>query len=284
MQSTLSWTTPCLAVCVEGSNGVTVCHAAADDSRRVAAEVSVLAPLDKVRRFKHTFHPCSTSSSHPQVWDVLTDYERLAEFVPNLESCERLPPRTPGRLLLRQRGCSQAALWRLEAGWYSCTHHGVDCTVHVSLAAKNAHCFNKKLTSSQNRSKPLTTPFVSTEAVLEVWEQPLPMGARALHFSLVEGDFWQFEGRWVVEADPTVRRGMLATLLRYEARLQPKASLPSAIVSQVLTAGLPANVLAIARRAEQQTQRALQVGTLCSCVSTITQHTLLLWCTQWLAC
>lgn len=26
-----------------------------------------------------------------QVWDVLTDYERLPEFVPNLAICERLP-------------------------------------------------------------------------------------------------------------------------------------------------------------------------------------------------
>ncbi len=26
-----------------------------------------------------------------QVWDVLTDYEALPEFVPNLAVCERLP-------------------------------------------------------------------------------------------------------------------------------------------------------------------------------------------------
>jgi hypothetical protein len=40
--------------------------------KRVVAETVVQAPVDVV-------------------WRVLTNYERLAEFVPNLESCERLP-------------------------------------------------------------------------------------------------------------------------------------------------------------------------------------------------
>ena len=39
-----------------------------------------------------------------QVWRVLTDYERLAEFVPNLERCERLPKGPNGRVILRQVG------------------------------------------------------------------------------------------------------------------------------------------------------------------------------------
>jgi hypothetical protein len=46
---------------------------------------------------------------------VLTDYELLPTFVPNLDRCERLPNPPAGRVLLRQRACSQAALWRLEA-------------------------------------------------------------------------------------------------------------------------------------------------------------------------
>ena len=33
---------------------------------------------------------------------MLTDYERLAEFVPNLERCERLPKGPNGRVILRQ--------------------------------------------------------------------------------------------------------------------------------------------------------------------------------------
>ena len=46
---------------------------------------------------------------------MLTDYEALPSFVPNLERCERLPSLTPGKILLRQVACSQGGLWRLEA-------------------------------------------------------------------------------------------------------------------------------------------------------------------------
>ncbi len=103
-------------------------------------------------------------------------------------------------------------------------------------------------------------PSTHTEAVLEVWEQPLPMGARALHFNLIQGDFKTYQGCWVVEPDPSVRQGTHATLLHFEATLQPKQNLPSTIVSHVLVAGLPANILAVARRAEELSQRTLQVG------------------------
>ena len=64
--------------------------------------------------------PCFQSKCSPcawaQVWAVLTDYDHLADFVPNLDSCERLPGGRPTRYRLRQHGCSQSLFWRLEAG------------------------------------------------------------------------------------------------------------------------------------------------------------------------
>lgn len=50
-----------------------------------------------------------------QVWAVLTDYDKLVEFVPNLEVCEKLPGGTATRYRLRQQGCSQSLYLRLEA-------------------------------------------------------------------------------------------------------------------------------------------------------------------------
>lgn len=47
--------------------------------KRVVAETVVQAPVDVV-------------------WRVLTNYERLADFVPNLESCERLPSPRAGKV------------------------------------------------------------------------------------------------------------------------------------------------------------------------------------------
>ncbi len=37
------------------------------------------------------------AACHAQVWAVLTDYDRLVEFVPNLEACEKLPGGTRTR-------------------------------------------------------------------------------------------------------------------------------------------------------------------------------------------
>ena len=49
------------------------------------------------------------------MWRVLTDYDKLADFVPNLLACERMPCPNPRRIRLRQRGCSQSVFLRLEA-------------------------------------------------------------------------------------------------------------------------------------------------------------------------
>ena len=54
----------------------------------------------------------------------------------------------------------------------------------------------------------------------------------------------------MVEPDPSAHT---TTLLKYEISLQPKLSIPSAIVTCVVKAGLPANMTAMAKRAEQVT-------------------------------
>lgn len=53
-----------------------------------------------------------------------------------------------------------------------------------------------------------------------------------------------------MEPDPSAHT---TTLLKYEISLQPKLSIPSAIVTCVVKAGLPANMTAMAKRAEQVT-------------------------------
>ena len=62
----------------------------------------------------------------------------------------------------------------------------------------------------------------------------------------------QFSGRWILDPDPSVQNGLsLATVLRYEVSIVPKWSLPSTIITTIVRCGLPANVRAIATRAEQ---------------------------------
>ncbi|KAL4859881.1 hypothetical protein ACK3TF_000138 [Chlorella vulgaris] len=164
-----------------------------DSGKRIVAETVVQAPVDVV-------------------WRVLTSYERLATFVPNLESCERLPSPRSGKVWIRQRGCSQSVLWRLEA-----------------------------------------------EAVIEVEEVRMPLGRSEARFTMVEGDFKELSGRWVVEPDPSSAASM-ATLLRFDITVQPKIALPSSVVSYVVRAGLPANIQAVCRRAEEITASKLRAS------------------------
>ena len=77
----------------------------------------------------------------------------------------------------------------------------------------------------------------------------------------------EYSGSWVVEPDPSAHT---TTLLKYEISLQPKLSIPSAIVTCVVKAGLPANMMAMAKRAEQASHALPEsfvvelFGTLCS--------------------
>lgn len=56
----------------------------------------------------------------------------------------------------------------------------------------------------------------------------------------------------MVEPDSSVRNATdVATVLRYEVVLVPHWSIPSTIMSCVVKAGLPANLIAVAQQAEQ---------------------------------
>lgn len=170
-------------------------------TRRIIAESVVRAPPDVV-------------------WKVLTDYEALPQFVPNLERCEKLPPSASGRsagrgqtTLIRQVACSHGGLWRLEA-----------------------------------------------EAVLEVEElMDASLGRREARFRAISGDFVQLRGRWIVEPDPS-SPSPVACLLRYDLTIQPRLPLPAAIVSYVVRAGLPANIRALVVRAEQLAEDRLKAS------------------------
>ena len=59
----------------------------------------------------------------------------------------------------------------------------------------------------------------------------------------------EFDGRWVVE--PGGSGDTPVTTLRYQIALVPKLSIPSAAIVHVVRSGLPANIRAIAQRAEE---------------------------------
>ncbi|HEY9880221.1 MAG TPA: SRPBCC family protein [Leptolyngbyaceae cyanobacterium] len=127
-----------------------------------------------------------------QVWQVLTDYEHLSDFIPNLTQSQRIPHPTGGI--------------RLE-------QIGAQCFLNIKFCARvvldMVECFPKEL-----------------------------------HFSMVEGDFRQFEGTWRLEA---LGEGQ-GTRLTYDLKVLPPRVMPVGLIEQHIRHNLSDNLTAIRDR------------------------------------
>lgn len=134
------------------------------------------------------------------VWNALTDYERLADFIPNLVCSGRIHCPHPGRIWLEQRGFQRALYWHIEA-----------------------------------------------RVVLDLQEFPHSANNRELHFSMVDGDFKKFEGKWSLKSG--TRHG--TTALSYEVNVMPRYNFPAIFLERIIGSDLPVNLKALACRAER---------------------------------
>ncbi|GAA0157833.1 hypothetical protein LIER_15012 [Lithospermum erythrorhizon] len=139
------------------------------------------------------------------VWTALTDYERLADFIPNLVSSERIPCPHPGRIWLQQRGLQRALYWHIEA--------------RVVLDLQE---------------------FVNSVSILNLEYD------RELQFSMVDGDFKKFEGKWSIKSTKRSSK----TNLCYEVSVIPRFSFPAIFLERIIRSDLPVNLQALACRAE----------------------------------
>ncbi|KAL5754182.1 hypothetical protein ACOSP7_022402 [Xanthoceras sorbifolium] len=149
--------------------------------RRIKAEIWVQADIDSV-------------------WNALTDYERLADFIPNLVCSGRIPCPHPGRIWLEQRGLQRALYWHIEA-----------------------------------------------RVVLDLQEFQNSVNDRELHFSMVDGDFKKFEGKWSIKSGPS----FATTTLSYEVNVIPRFNFPAIFLERIIRSDLPVNLRALASRAER---------------------------------
>ncbi|KFK25241.1 hypothetical protein AALP_AA8G086200 [Arabis alpina] len=163
--------------------------------RKVRCEVDVISWRE--RRIRGEIWVDSDSQS---VWNVLTDYERLADFIPNLVCSGRIPCPHPGRIWLEQRGLQRALYWQIEA-----------------------------------------------RVVLDLHECPDSPNGRELHFSMVDGDFKKFEGKWSVKSGAR----SIGTVLSYEVNVIPRFNYPAIFLERIIRSDLPVNLRALARQAER---------------------------------
>uniref|UniRef100_A0A0E0GW55 Coenzyme Q-binding protein COQ10 START domain-containing protein n=1 Tax=Oryza nivara TaxID=4536 RepID=A0A0E0GW55_ORYNI len=165
-----------------------------------AAGPGVQCDVDVVSwRERRVFASVAVAADVDTVWRVITDYERLAEFIPNLVHSGRIPCPHQGRVWLEQRGLQQALYWHIEA-----------------------------------------------RVVLDLKEVPDAVNGRELHFSMVDGDFKKFEGKWSIRSGP---RSSSAILL-YEVNVIPRFNFPAIFLERIIRSDLPVNLGALACRAE----------------------------------
>ncbi|XP_057791568.1 uncharacterized protein LOC131008640 [Salvia miltiorrhiza] len=162
--------------------------------RKVSCEVEVISWRERRIRAE-----ISVNADVESVWSALTDYERLADFIPNLVRSGRIPCPYPGRIWLEQRGLQRALYWHIEA------------RVVLDL---------QELVNSENN--------------------------RELHFSMVDGDFKKFEGKWSVKS----QKGSPTAILGYEVNVIPRFSFPAIFLERIIRSDLPVNLLALACRSE----------------------------------
>ncbi|KAL6338799.1 hypothetical protein AAG906_023949 [Vitis piasezkii] len=159
-----------------------------EGERKVHCEVEVISWRE--RRIKAEI---LVNADIESVWDALTDYERLADFIPNLVC--RIPCPHPGRIWLEQRGFQRALYWHIEA-----------------------------------------------RVVLDLQEVPNAANDRELRFSMVDGDFKKFEGKWSLKYG----KRSSTTSLSYEVNVIPRFNFPAIFLERIIRSDLPVNLQALA--------------------------------------
>ena len=163
------------------------------DCQHVNIKTERLAP-----RQRQIIASVAVPRSLEQVWTVLTDYESLSDFVPNLTS-SRLLSRPDGGIRLEQIGAQ--------------------CFLNFKFCAR---------------------------VILDMTE----VFPREIGFSMVEGDFKKFLGRWLLQ--PAVINEQAATVLCYELIVQPPLAMPVQLIEHHICHNLTQNLLAICDRTTEQ--------------------------------
>ncbi|WP_448604402.1 SRPBCC family protein [Thermoleptolyngbya sp.] len=166
-----------------------------------AVAVEVVPVGDRTRQISATIQIPQPSD---RVWQVLTDYEHLAEFIPNLQESHRVP-HPDGGIRLEQVGAQ--SLWKLKLKF---------CARVVLDMVENFPC--------------------------------------ELRFQMVEGDFKEFFGAWILQ--PITDH---STDLTYILTVQPSRMMPVSLIEKRLRRDLEVNLTAIYQRVEAiALQTALQ--------------------------
>ena len=161
----------------------------------VGSELGVTIQTEKLEGQQRRILACTDIPfTAEQVWQVLTDYDNLSSFIPNLSLSQRLS-HPNGGIRLEQMGSQ--------------------CFLNIKFCAR---------------------------VVLDMVET-FP---KELRFSMVEGDFRQFEGKWTLE--PVAEGQGNGVRLGYDLVIRPPRAMPVGLIERHIRNDLTRNLQAIGDR------------------------------------
>ncbi|CAI5469894.1 unnamed protein product [Closterium sp. Yama58-4] len=201
------------------------------NSRRVSARVVVPASADVV-------------------WGVLTDYERLADFIPSLATNQMLQRRSNGARLLQVGEQDVAMGIKFRAKVVVDVEEGEDERLPRSSSSDGSSGSGGGNSSSSSSSSS------GEESDAGIGGVGGSMRRRRIHFKMVEGDFQKFVGVWTLEEQlPSSSSG--PTTLSYSVELTPHFWLPVALVEGRISKEIKANLAGVRQEAYRRIQVAL---------------------------
>lgn len=183
---------------------------APQNSRLLCAGVDIQAPVESV-------------------WNCLTDYEHLAEFIPGLVVNECLERRDTGARL------KQVGQQDLYLGVKFCATAVLDIVEHIQgMPQEQCYCIGYNHNGEFKEGDWFPCP-----------EKTFKSEPRDIVFSLVDGDFQAFKGVWRME-----RMGPGNTRLAYGLHVRPQRWLPVGLIQGRIKREVQSNLVAVKRHAE----------------------------------
>jgi len=97
---------------------------------------------------------------------------------------------------------------------------------------------------------------LQAHALLEIQFKENSPRSKELKFRMIEGDFREYHGRFLVEADPSG----LASVLVFDAVIEPLESIPQMLFTHAVQIWLPFNLGGIVRKAEQIAMKEARIS------------------------
>jgi ribosome-associated toxin RatA of RatAB toxin-antitoxin module len=130
----------------------------------VVAEANVSITVQQVLENTHVAASIQIVAPHKIVWEVLTDYERLADFVGSLETSRLIEARNDSTFLVEQTNISRFAIFKRRSRVLSVSHHKGRERITTTFVEGDFHTneFEWRLTSEDTDTEKVTLTYEAT--------------------------------------------------------------------------------------------------------------------------